>query len=200
VTSDGHHVVFTSDRAGIPHIWRVDTEGTNPEQLTNGQGEEQADCSPDGKWLVYTAPDKGWTLWKVASPAGHAERHPVQLNQSVSAAPSISPDGKMIAFNYNASPKAGTAVIPFEGGPPIILIGFEMPVHWTSDGRAVLYVSDPGSVANIWSQPIAGGRPKRLTDFKSEEIYGFDWSRDGKQLAVVRAAHNYDAVLIRDLE
>ena len=208
VSPDGRHVVFTSDRAGIPHIWRVEIDGSNPEQLTNGQGESQADCSPDGKWLVYSAPDKGWTLWKAPSPEGPAEGHPVQLNQSVGVDPSISPDGKMIAFNYNngrqaqpdTSPKAGTPVIPFEGGPPIRLIDGEMPVHWTSDGSAVLYVGDSGGVANIWSQPIAGGRPKQLTEFKTDEIFAFDWSRDGKQLALVRGTGTNDAVLIRDLK
>jgi Tol biopolymer transport system component/DNA-binding winged helix-turn-helix (wHTH) protein len=203
VTSDGRHVVFTSDRAGIPHIWRVDIDGTNHEQLTNGQGEVGADCSPDGKWLVYTAAQEGWTLWKAPTPEGPSGIRPVQLTQTLGADPSISPDGKMIAFNYrdeHASPTEGTAVIPFEGGPPIKFIDFEMPVRWTSDGRAVLHVRVPVGVANIWSQPIAGGRPKQLTDFRAEEISSFDWSRDGKRLAFVRPAQTSDAVLIRNLE
>ena len=75
-----------------------------------------------------------------------------------------------------------------------------MPVHWTSDGSAVLYVRDPAGVGNIWSQPIAGGRPKQLTEFKTDEIYAFDWSRDGKQLALVRGIEANDVVLIRDLK
>jgi len=36
------------------------------------------------------------------------------------------------------------------------------------------------SVANIWSQTLAGGDPVPLTDWKSDAIYGFDWAKDGR--------------------
>ena len=45
-------------------------------------------------------------------------------------------------------------------------------------------------------------RPKReakpLTDFKTEKIFDFAWSFDGKQLAVIRGTEISDAVLISD--
>ncbi|MFS8086178.1 MAG: hypothetical protein ACMG6H_11165 [Acidobacteriota bacterium] len=55
-------------------------------------------------------------------------------------------------------------------------------------------------VTNIWSQPIDGGPPKQLTDFKSDLIFRFDWSRDGKWLAVARGNISSDVVLINDLK
>ena len=37
VSPDGRYVVFTSDRnLGNPHIWRMDLNGEEPKQLTNG--------------------------------------------------------------------------------------------------------------------------------------------------------------------
>jgi len=35
-----------------------------------------------------------------------------------------------------------------------------------------------------------------LTDFKSDRIFDFSWSRDGKQLALFRGVVNSDVVLI----
>jgi len=37
-----------------------------------------------------------------------------------------------------------------------------------------------------------------LTDFKSDQIFSFEWSRDGKQLALTRGTESSDVVLIRD--
>jgi hypothetical protein len=39
-----------------------------------------------------------------------------------------------------------------------------------------------------------------VTDFKSDRIFSFDWSRDGKQLAVARGALTSDMVLISNFK
>lgn len=57
------------------------------------------------------------------------------------------------------------------------------------------YIKSVPDAANVWDQPFAGGAPRALTDFKSEAIRAFDWSRDG-QLAVARGVINSDVVLI----
>ena len=68
-------------------------------------------------------------------------------------------------------------------------------LRWTVDGRALTYVEE-GDGSNVWSQPVAGGPPRRLTDFKSDRTLLFDWSRDGKQLAIIRGAFKRDVVLM----
>jgi serine/threonine protein kinase len=49
---------------------------------------------------------------------------------------------------------------------------------------------------NIGRQPIAGGPPKQITNFSSGLIFGFSWSRDGKQLAIARGNRTSDIILI----
>jgi hypothetical protein len=61
-----------------------------------------------------------------------------------------------------------------------------------------MYIDD-NNVSNIWSESLAGDRPRQLTDFKEMRIYYFDWSRDGKWLACARGVVITDAVMIRDL-
>jgi Tol biopolymer transport system component len=53
-----------------------------------------------------------------------------------------------------------------------------------------------GGASNIWRQALAGGLPKQITSFKSDLIFFFAWSRDGKQLALERGATSSDVVLI----
>ncbi len=49
VSADGRYI----DRAGARHVWRMDSDGNNPRQLTNGGNEWYPDCSPDGLRVVY---------------------------------------------------------------------------------------------------------------------------------------------------
>ena len=203
VTPDGRYIVFTSTRTGHPNIWRMDIDGGNPKQLTKGVRDFVPQCSPDGEWVVYSAGDPvRMTLWRVRIDGGD----PVQLTDYVAQWPSVSPDGKMVAAWYldEQAKTMKLAVIPFAGGRPVKILDIAPTVEtwgrvrWTVDGKALTYVDSRDDIGNIWSQPVAGGPPKQLTDFKSDLIGQFEWSRDGKQLVCDRNVFNRDVVLIRD--
>lgn len=55
-------------------------------------------------------------------------------------------------------------------------VEFHLParMRWKPDGRAVTYIARQNGLSDIWSQPIDGGEPKRLTNFKADEIFSFD--------------------------
>jgi Tol biopolymer transport system component len=122
--------------------------------------------------------------------------------------PTVSPDGKLIVYvdrDEGVDSPARILVIPFDGGDSVKI--FDLPptckndvVRWTPDGRALTYVDTRDDVANIWSRPLKGGTPRQITDFKSDSIGMFDWSRDGKQLALWRGTQNQNVVLIRDFK
>jgi Tol biopolymer transport system component len=66
---DGKRVVFCSDRSGQMEIWVSDTEGGNPEQLTNSEEfSGSARWSPDGRSLAFDRHLKqGWHVFVMAS-------------------------------------------------------------------------------------------------------------------------------------
>jgi serine/threonine protein kinase/Tol biopolymer transport system component len=205
VTPDGRYVVFDSSRSGTQQLWRVDIDGSNLKQLTTGTGAFTPNCSPDGKWVVYGSfGSSGFIIWKVSIDGGE----PVQVTNKFAYLPAISPDGKLIACYLLDQQTRVTkiALLPFEGGDPVKL--FDLPqtanrvesVRWTPDGRGVTYINTRGIVSNIWLQPIDGGPPKQLTDFKTDRIFSFDWSRDGKWLACSRGVVDSDVVLIKDFK
>ncbi|HKS76293.1 MAG TPA: protein kinase, partial [Terriglobales bacterium] len=205
VCGDGAHITFMSLHArNAVNIWRIDANGGNLTQLTRGTLDQSTSCSPDGKWFAYSSSDGGkFTIWR-ASIDGQA---PQQLTQISSYSPVISPDGKFIAYVYGVGQgatfhmKAG--VIPASGGP--LLHQYDLPptADWggrfTPDGQGIAYkVIDDQDVGNIWVQPLTGGAPKPITDFKSDKIFDFAWSRDGKKLAVSRGRTRRDVVLLTD--
>jgi len=203
VTPDGRYIVFDSYRSGTPQIWRIDVDGSNPKQLITGIGGWQPHCSPDGKWVVYQSfGASGFNIWKVSIDGGE----PVQVTDKYATSPAVSPDGKLIACYFVEQQTRITkiALLPFAGGDPSKL--FDLPqtadrsqaVRWTHNGRALTYVDTRGLVSNIWLQPLDGRSPRRLTDFKNDRIFSYDWSRDGKQLICSRGVVNSDVVLIKN--
>jgi serine/threonine protein kinase len=205
VSPDGQYIVWASRRTGNTNLWRVDLDGGNPRQITNGVGEYLPDYSPDGKWILYTAYDPAssfWSVWKISADGGT----PVRMTDKESALPSISPDGKWFACNYQNEAGAGyqIAIISFQGGKPVKMFdipgSFGRTIHWRADDRELTYVDTKEGVSNIWALSLAGGAPKQLTAFKDQRIFGFAWSRDGKELALSRGVVNSDVVLIRDFK
>ena len=170
-------------------------------------GAFQASLSPDGKWVVYTSfGSNAFGIWKVPIDGGK----PIQITTWDSRLPSVSPDGKLIACYYRDEQTRAEklALIPFEGGEPVKM--FDLPQtsaprteapRWTPDGRSLTYTIARGPLySNIWAQPIDGGAPKQLTDFRQERIFSFDWSGDGKWLLCSRGTVNRDVVLIKDFK
>jgi TolB protein len=202
-TPDGQHIVFVSARPGS-QLWRMDIDGSNAKRLTDSPA-MNATISPDGKWVAYmTFGPGGFSIWKVSIDGGE----PVQIISKYSMSPAISPDGKLIACYYLDESTGGPkiALIPFDGGEPVKFFEPQVvdfvthPVRWTPDGRALTYIVNRGGVSNIWIQPLADSPARRLTDFKSDRIFSFDWSRDGKWLALSRGPESRDVVLMSDFK
>jgi Tol biopolymer transport system component len=73
-------------------------------------------------------------------------------------------------------------------------------IRWAPDGKALDYHLTRAGASNIWRQALAGGPPKQITNFKSDRIFSFDWSRDGKQLALARGSTSSDVILISNFQ
>jgi Tol biopolymer transport system component len=70
--------------------------------------------------------------------------------------------------------------------------------RWAPDSRAIVYRDTKGDVSNLWRLPLDGSPPTQFTDFKSDTIRNFSYSRDGKHIALSRGNVTRDAVLITE--
>jgi Tol biopolymer transport system component len=196
---DRRHVVYGSTRAGTTNLWRVNADGTQPVRLTSGAYEDQPSLTPDGRWVIYRT---GNAVKKVSIDGGE----PVRVFDGSALYPTLSPDGRLLAYFTNDKPDSKTWVVEiYDLGASARLRRFELPdatnpfnnLRWTPDGKAVAFVSNADGASNVWLQPFGGGEPRRVTSFDDAEILSFDWSADGRRLLCVRNTKAYVPVLVR---
>lgn len=209
---DGDMIAFVDkeDKVAQIHIVPIGEDGEPagekisidaPEGI---EGVDLAGWTPDSKigavfWKkiefgLYTVPAEG----RRATMVSHGG-YPVQ--------PRFSPDGKRIFHFNNADEgsgdwhKLGISVVPTEGGKvttlPIesdekmILLGWGGGNRVSSDGKRIVFSGkmpkDPGLHFHIWTLPVEGGKPKKITEAPAECTDMFPcWSPDGKSVAFVR--------------
>lgn len=195
------YIIFDSYTGTKTELWRTDADGSNPTRLVpQDVGDE--DCSPDGKWLVYTSNtlSEGTKIYRMPVEGGT----PTQIGSAAGGggAARISPDGNFVAYDLQEGspvPQLKFTIIPSSGGSPIQT--FSRPtgsgaLRWAPDGKALQFLLTRKGATNVWEQPLAGGEPHPVTDFTSGRIFSFSWSRDGKQLLLAKGTYTSDVVLI----
>jgi Tol biopolymer transport system component len=201
VSPDGKFILYDTDRSGLPNIWRMEADGSKPRPLTGGAEIYSPCISPDGRWFAFSSWAKGpQFIMKMSTEGGE----PVQLSETNGFGPAISPDGKLIAYLHTDEQTRNNRieVMDAKGGKPVMKFDVipTLPdrgvMRWTRDGSALEYIDRRQGVMNIWSQPLSGGAPKQVTDFKSDYLSSFTWSPDGKFLAVTRYSYSSDVVLM----
>lgn len=198
VSSDNRYIVFISNRSGSNQVWRMNSDGSDQIQLTNIKAAHTLSISPDSKWVIYSLADS-WHLWKVSINGGE----PVRLTDYKSMCPSVSPDGKVIAFiGRDSKNKRKILIVPFDGGMPLMEYEFATPelsatrLQWTPDGKGVIYAALRNGLTSLFKQSLGSNAPERLIDLNEDNLFDFGYSPDGKYLAAIRGSWQYDIVLI----
>jgi Tol biopolymer transport system component len=197
-------IVFVRARAGSisQNLWRVDADGTGLEQISQGENDNLPACSPDGRWVLYV---EGTTraLTKVPLDGGQSQRIGSVL-VAVNGGIDVSRDGKTLVvgtYDFNAR-KPDISLVDFETGQVRRVLQYDPrhsgQVRFSPDGRAIVYPIREHGTDNLWLQPLDGGPSRVLTRFTSLRIYSYQWSVDGKRLALVRGDAPSDLVLIQE--
>ncbi len=193
------------------NIWRVDADGSRAAQLTSGKQDTLPVCSPDGASFYYV---DGATNWVMKMPINGGAPEPVKATELptgfMQGAASLSPDGKwMPEIQTTTDPATQTSTnkvslvdVKVNSGTSVKYLDpradIAIPIAFTPDGKAVAYNIVESGIGNVWAQPLDGSPGHRLTNFTSDQIRTFQFSPDGKSLAVARVHIVSDVVLLRD--
>jgi DNA-binding winged helix-turn-helix (wHTH) protein/Tol biopolymer transport system component len=191
------------------NVWRVAADGSNPLKLTDGAADESPVCSADRKWVYY-----------IAHGSGHVNRVPLDGSGRAEASFSmpqgyefvgdigdwldVSPDGKRLAIAVAESKGGALKIALFDIGssiPPRMLNASSFSgqgLQFTPDGKSLAYAIRENGVDNVWVQPLDGSPGYPITNFKSEQIWSFSLSADGKSLAILRGHYDSDVVLLQE--
>ncbi len=216
VSSDGKSIYFNSDRSGKMKIWRIDLNGKNPTQITEGEKTQELspNVSSDGEWLYFIKRSrKSSSIWR-KSLVDEKEEQISTKDVSPENYISLSPNGKYLAFTFfnkksdrnsqnnqsNTGKKVG--IIDLENREnfhTFHINAFARSIRWSSDGEKFDYIENSQSGSKIWRQNVTDkdSKPKLLLELSKENIFNFDWSSDGKNLAIAVGKNKQDAVIIR---
>ncbi len=165
---DGKRIALTFDADGNLDIGVVSADGGDVQRITS---RPQVDVEPawsrDGGSLYYAGAVSGAGGFRIFRHdlATHADTMIVAGFQ-----PSVSPDGKQLAYVASVQGKLGTGglwVRAIAGGEPRLVqyeeTEYRMKPVWTPDGQAFLYVSDEMGSNDVAVIPLNGGNPNVLT-------------------------------------
>ncbi len=198
--------------SNISRIWRTNADGSNPTQLSSGNADSGAVCSPDGKRVFYTDVQTG-LIMEVPAEGGKPEvvkGSTVPNTHLAIRLGGVSPDNRMLAAVVTAN-QAGPegdirkiALISLDSatqktprilephrkisGPPVFVEG----------GRTLVYAVTEDGVGNLWAQPVQGGPGHKLTNFSADRIESSQVSTDGNAIMTARYHSDSDVVLLRN--
>jgi Tol biopolymer transport system component len=197
-------VAFTraTGKTGTRNLWISAVDGTGLRQLTTGKYEDLAACSPDGKWVFYI--DETHRAFMKVPVGGGTPEVWVKTSAESHAGFDVSRDGKLAVLgSYDFKVRKPTIVLSsLETGQMVKNIEYD-PRHegylrFSPDGKGFVYPIRDKGVDNLYLQPLDGSPGRQLTNFTSLKIYSYQWSPDGKNLALVRGDSPSDLVLIKD--
>lgn len=120
---------------------------------------EKPTLTPDGSNIIFSYEGD---LWKVSSNGGDAYR--ITAMEGVETSPSVSPDGKWLAFSSNQYGNNDVYIMPLKGGQIKQLTfhqGNDMVSSWNWDSKTINFTSNRYNNVTSYTINKEGGTPKR---------------------------------------
>ncbi len=192
ISPDGEWVVYAGETGARRHLFLQRVGGQNPQDISGADStadDDQPAFSPDGRRIAFRSSRDGGGLFVMGMTGEEVRRV-----SRTGFRPTWSPDGKQLAFTIenvelnpqNAARLSELWTVDVETGVPRPLSKLDavMP-SWSPNNRRIAYTGRMEGAnfqhLDIWTVPIAGGAPTRVTD-DIQNDWSPTWSPDGRYL------------------
>ncbi|HEY8560250.1 MAG TPA: protein kinase [Pyrinomonadaceae bacterium] len=182
-TPDGR-IVYDALDNNRPHIWIVNADGSEPQQLTtNDSFNAEPQVSPDGRFIVFSSDRTGENkIWRM-----NTDGSSPQLLTDVRGpafSPVISPDSRTVWFQWIRDNQQILAKIPLTGGE----IAEQQPAFgdnlWavSPDGKLVAssFFDRSSNQFKVRVRPVDAEEPAKIFNIPASFI--LEWTPDSKNL------------------
>jgi Tol biopolymer transport system component len=146
----GRSVLFSSTAKGLPHIYRIKSDGTGPTETvleTEGTFESPGSVCQDSRYLAYRRGPRELTTSSVWILPLFGDRKSFALveSQFQNWDPRFSPDCKWVAYTSNETGQNEVYVTQFPGSGRRYQVSKQggQAAHWRGDGKELFYFSLP---------------------------------------------------------
>ena len=200
-------IAFASARTGLPQIFLMNADGTDPRQLTNiDEGACQPSWSPDGSRLMFTTPCRrdqdsypGAGLVALTVEDGSTQALP-SVAGGGDYDPDWGPDGERVAFtSLRANNRPHVFVMDLSGANLVDLsaaLAREAQPVWSPTGTQLALVSSRAGNERVFLVPDFGGEGERYSWGASDADTHPDWSADGQWIAFERVVGNISRLYV----
>jgi Tol biopolymer transport system component len=185
---DGKSIIASMQRGRTPRsLWSIPL--SDPERLTRmpdaGLQAVYPTAAAKAGRIVYSVGSDDLNLYRAAA---EGSQEPVALREmsaTLDSSPSISPDGKLIAFRSARSGSSEIWVAKIDGSEPRRLTFSGGPVtgspRWSPDGSSIAYDTRINGNADVYVMSADGKSNRRITTGDGNEAVP-GWSHDGKYI------------------
>ena len=184
----------------IRRVYTLHLDGSGLTQVTNGPMDSFPECTADGEWLFYAdaTEEKNSILMRQSLRGGAAQK----VGQGRIWF-DVSSDGKLLA----------TAAV--DKGAPLQIVSLDSlrtirsfatrdfddfkRFAFSADNKSIFYVTEQGSDATIWRQPLETATPVKVASLPGRTVNWIRPSPDGKKLGLILEAPTSEAVLLHDV-
>jgi len=185
---DGKSILFASNRNGNYDLFTMPATGGPATRLTFHSANEYPNSfTPDGKWIIFYGSMFGSSdVYKLPVTGGE----PIRLTWDRKEREffgTVSPDGRLIAYNHNGSPGAWRRRgYVGSSNADVWIARFTAPISeprrittnpsqdfqpaFSKDGKRLYYASDRKGQVNIWSMDLEGGNQHQLTQHTTDGV------------------------------